>query len=124
MNNLVVALFDIVAFAGVLLLMYVIRQAQNDLILRRNDRPGVLQARKWTFYGDAMYVLLTIYFQDYWLVHPSVVVTGLVVTGHLLGGMSLLMVSLISMQERDPASGLRDRKNYYERFYVWRRSRG
>jgi hypothetical protein len=104
MNNLVIALYDFVAFSGVLLLMYVIRQAQNDLHLNRTDRPRVMQWRKITFFADALYVLLTIYFQDYWLAHLSVVVTGLVVTGLVGGGMSILAVSVVSMHERAPPS--------------------
>lgn len=104
MNNLVIAIFDFVAFAGVLLLMYVIRQAQNDLHLNRTDRPGVMKARKATFFADAAYVLMTVFFQDYWLVHPSVVMTGLVVTGLVAGGMSILAVSVVSMHERAPPS--------------------
>lgn len=121
MNNIVVALFDVVAFGGVLLLMYVIRQAQNDLHLNRTDRPNVMMARKVTFFADAIYVLFTMYFQDFWLVHPSVVITGLVVTGHIIGGMAILAVSVVSMHERAPPSGLSSKRNYYERFYAWRR---
>jgi len=104
MNNLVIAVYDLVAFAGVLLLMYVIRQAQNDLHLNRTDRPQVAKARKVTFFADAAYVLLTVFFQDYWLVHPSVVMTGLVVTGLVGGGMCILAVSVVSMHERAPPS--------------------
>ncbi len=121
MSNLVIALFDTVAFAGVLMLMYVIRQALNDLHLKRTDRPMVLQARKATFFADAIYILLTVYFQDYWLVHPSVVVTGLVVTGHLAGGMSILAVSLISMKERAPPTGFRVSTGHaWRRIVPWR----
>jgi|KBSMisStaDraftv2_1062788.scaffolds.fasta_scaffold52961_3 hypothetical protein len=104
MNELVIAFYDLVAFSGVLLLMYVIRQAQNDLHLNRTDRPRVMHWRKVTFFADAVYVLLTIFFQDYWLAHPSVIVTGLVVTGHVAGGMSILAVSVVSMRERAPPS--------------------
>ena len=102
MNELVIALYDIVAFGGVLLLMYVIRQAQNDLHLNRTDRPRVMHWRKMTFFADAIYVLLTIFFQDYWLRNLSVVTTGLVVTGIVAGGMSILAVSVVSMRERAP----------------------
>lgn len=121
MNELVIAIYDIAAFMGVLLMMYVIRQAQNDLHLNRTDRLQVAMARKATFFADALYVLLTIFFQDYWLTHPSVVVTGLVVTGHIVGGMSILAVSVVSMHERAPPTGLQTQRNYYERFYAWRR---
>lgn len=120
MNELVIAVYDIVAFAGVLLLMYVIRQAQNDLHLTRTDRPQVAKARKATFFADAAYVLLTIFFQDYWLVHPSVVMTGLVVTGLVGGGMAILAVSVVSMHERAPPqnqSGYRP----VSQFNAWRR---
>jgi hypothetical protein len=124
MNELVIASFDVVAFGGVLLLMYVIRQAQNDLHLRRTDRPRVLQARKAMFFADAAYVLLTVFFQDYWLRHPSVIVTGLVVTGHLLGGMSLLAVSLVSMQERAPRDGSGYSTSSARSYAWWSRGKG
>jgi len=112
------------------MLMYVIRQAQNDLHLKRTDRSRVVQWRKITFFADAAYVLLSVFFQDYWLRHPSVVVTGLVVTGHLLGGMSLLAVSMVSMTERAPPGGHSERMTgawpaaYFARFYQWPRRRG
>ena len=79
----------------------------------------MLQARKITFFADAVYVLLTVYFQDYWLAHTSTVITGIVVTGHLLGGMSLLAVSLISMRERAPTNPGHGYRPFAE-FNAWR----
>jgi len=102
MNELVIALYDLVAFAGMLFLMIVITQAMNDSLLRRNDSSWVQTHRKRAFYGAAAYLLLTICIQDYWLVHPTVVSVGLVVTGLLLGSNWILAVNSISLGSRVP----------------------
>lgn len=102
MNELIVALYDLVALAGVLFLAYVIRQAMNDPHLKRVDPPTIKKARKNTFFAAAAFLSFTVCFQDYWLIHPSVIAVGLVTSGLIAGAIAILMVSLISMKRRAP----------------------
>lgn len=105
MNELFVGIYDLAAFSGMFFLMFVIRQAQNDLHLRRTDPPSVKDARKLAFFSAATFLLLTVCFQDYWLVHPSVIAVALVSTGFVIGAIGILAVSLISMHLRAPRDG-------------------
>lgn len=102
MNDLVVYAYIAFAFAGSGILVYVITQAMNDLHLKRTDPPSVAMSRKLTFYADGAFLLLTVYFKDYWLTNPSVISTALVSIGFVGGGIAILMVSLVSMKKRAP----------------------
>lgn len=102
MNETFIAIYVVFAFAGALLLIYVSIQAGNDLHLKRTDHPKVFKARKIVFFGDAMFVVLTVIYREYWLVHPTTLTVALVGIGFVGGGMSLLIVSLVSMHMRAP----------------------
>lgn len=104
MNELIVALYDIAAFAGALLLVHVITQAENDLHLNRTDRPLVRKARKISFYSDAAFLLLTICLQNYWLVNPTTISVGVVVILQIFFGGAILAINVISLRERAPPS--------------------
>jgi len=108
MSNLAifaVTMFNLAAFAVVVLLMFVITQATKDLHLRRHDSTAVKSSRKNSFYSAAGYLVLSIIFQNYWLIHPSIVATGFVVTGFIAGAGWILAVSSVSMKSRDPTQG-------------------
>ena len=100
-----VTLFNVVALSVVALLMFVVTQATKDQHLKRHDSTAVKSSRKNSFYSAASYLILSIIFQDYWLIHPSVVATGLVVTGFIAGAGWVLAVSLVSMKSRAPPEG-------------------
>lgn len=105
MNDLVVAIYDIAAFAGTLFLMFVIRQAINDLHIKRTDPLSVQNARKIAFFAAASFLMLSVCFQNYWLVHPSLVPVGLVATGLVVGAIAILAVNVISLHLRAPGNG-------------------
>ncbi len=100
-----IAAFNITAFVVATLLMFVITQATKDLHLKKNDSIAVKSSRKTSFYSAAAYLILSVIFQDYWLIHPSVVATGFVVTGFIAGAGWVLAVSLVSMKSRAPSEG-------------------
>lgn len=102
MNETFVAIYVMFAIAGALLLVYVGIQAVNDLHLKRTDHPRVFKARKFVFFVDAVYLTLTICYRNFWLVHPTTLTVALVAIGFVGGGMSLLIVSLVSMHMRAP----------------------
>lgn len=105
MNELVVIwIYNIVVFAGMLFLMVVVTQAMNDPLLRRNDSVPLQRARKNSFYGAGAYLLLTMCLQEYWLLHPTVISVGLVVIGLLLGSIWILAVNVLSLASRVPPS--------------------
>lgn len=105
MSEIVVALYDTSAFAGTLFLIFVIRQAMDDLHIRRTDPLSVQNARKVAFFSAASFLLLSIIFQDYWLRNPSVVSVGLVSTGLVVGAIAILAINVISLHLRAPGSG-------------------
>ena len=115
MNETFVTLYVIFAIAGALLLVYVGIQAVNDLHLKRTDHPRVFKARKLVFFGDAVYLTLTICYRDFWLVHPTPLTVALAGIGFVGGGMSLLIVSLVSMHMRAP----RNPEQGYRTQSVW-----
>lgn len=102
MNELIVATYDLAAFAGMFLLIHVIRQAMNDIHLNRTDSPWVIKARKRAFFADAAFLLLTVCFQDYWLRDPSLIAVGIVTIGLVTGGIAILAVNVISLHMRAP----------------------
>jgi hypothetical protein len=118
MNEIAIAIYVVVALAGALLLMSVIFQASNDLHLNRTDHPSIIKARKNAFFGDAIFLTLTVVFREYWLVHPSVIATGLVAAGLVGGGIMLLVVNVISLHMRAPPPS--DGHRAYQASSIWR----
>lgn len=102
---LAVAMFNVTAFVVATLLMFVVTQATKDLHLKKNDSAAVKSSRKTSFYSAAAYLILSVIFQDYWLIHPSVVATGFVVSGFIAGAGWVLAVSMVSMKSRAPPEG-------------------
>ena len=102
MNELAIAVVNIIAFTVVVLLMFVVTQATKDLHLRRNDSAEVKASRKNSFYSAAAFLIIALIFQDYWLIHPAVVPVAVVVAGMLAGSGWILAVSLVSMKSRAP----------------------
>jgi drug/metabolite transporter (DMT)-like permease len=102
MSNLIIALFNIVAFSVAALLIFVVGQALNNPHLKRNDPKEVKSQRKLSFFVAAALVMLSVIFQNYWLIHTSVVTTGLVVTLMLAGACWILAVSMVSMRLQKP----------------------
>ncbi len=109
MNDAIVFVYDSSALAGALFLMFVIRQAMNDLHIKRTDPPEVQNARKLAFFSAAAFLLLTVVFQDYWLIHPSVFTVGIVATGLVGGAIWILAVNIVSLHMRAPPSGHKTR---------------
>ena len=107
MSDFLVQTLDFIGIAAALILAFVIRQAVNDLHLNRTDPPSVAKARKMTFYAGAGYIMLTLCFQHYWLLHPTVVSVAIVVSGYLVMCISILSVSMVSMALRKPPTGHR-----------------
>lgn len=108
MNDYMVHAFDVIALIGALMLVFVGRQAMNDLHLRRTDPPNVAKARKLTFYASSAFVLLTVCFQYYWLTAA----VAPVVSGYILMSISILSVSLVSMALRKPPDGHRSSSGF------------
>lgn len=102
MNELAIAMVNIIAFAVVTLLMFVVTQATKDLHLKRNDSAEVKASRKNSFYSAASFLIIALIFQDYWLIHPAVIPVAIVVAGLLAGAGWILAVSLVSMKSRAP----------------------
>jgi hypothetical protein len=102
MNNFVIAMYDLAASFGMIFLVFVIGQTMNDAYHKRTDAAPVQTSRKITFFSGAAYLLLTIYFQDLWLVHPTVISVGLVATMMMIGLISILSVSVVSLKSREP----------------------
>ena len=105
MNELAIAIVNLVAFVVVILLMFVATQATKDLHLRRNDSAELKASRKNSFYSAAGFLVLAIFFQDHWLIHPTVIPVAIVVAGLLAGAGWILAVSLVSMKSRAPPQG-------------------
>jgi len=102
---LALVVFSAAGLAGATFLAFVIVQAMNDLHLKKTDRGPVQQQRKWAFFSDAIFVLLSVGFQRYWLWEPTVLSVTPVLVGYLAGGIWILSVSSVSMKERAPRSG-------------------
>ncbi len=106
MNDLFIAIavagYNIAALSGALYLVIVITQAENDLHLKRTDRPALRIARKRAFYADAAFLLLTVALQKYWLLNPTTISVAIVTTGYIAGGIWILAVNSASLRERDP----------------------
>lgn len=102
MSEIVIAMYELTAFSGALFLVFVIRQVMNDLHLKRTDPPSVQSARKIAFFSAAAFLLLTVCFKNYWLVHPSVITVGFVATGLIAGAIAILAVNIISLRLRIP----------------------
>jgi hypothetical protein len=96
-----IGLYVVTALAGVFLLMHVISQAMNDLHLNRTDAPAVIRDRKRAFFGDAVFLTLTVCLRNYWIVHPIV---GVVASGLVGGGLWILTVNVRSLRDRAPRS--------------------
>jgi len=119
MNNLVITLYDLSAYAGALFLAFVLRQAMNDLHITRTDSQWIQNARRNAFISAAAFLFLTVYFQPYWLEHPSVIAVGLVCTGLMLGLIWVLAVSVVSLRLRAPPKGNHGTQAVSD--YLWRR---
>ncbi len=97
MNDLVTALYDIMAIVEIGILLYVIRQVQNDRI-NNLDPPWVRRSRHASFTAAELFLCLSIYLQGRaW--EPSWVVVGLIAFGNLI-----LAVNIISLHLRAPPS--------------------
>ena len=121
MNELltvVTVIYDIVAFSGATLLMYVLYLAINDLHLNRTDHPSVIKARKNVFYADAIFLVLTAIFQNYWLTSIPI---GLVAIGFVLGGEAILTVNVVSLHMRAPPNPGHGYQPNPARAHWWRR---
>jgi hypothetical protein len=99
---LAVAVYNIAALSGALYLVIVITQAENDLHLKKTDRPALRVARKRAFYADAAFLLITVALQKYWLLHPTTISVAIVTTGYIAGGIWILAVNSASLREREP----------------------
>jgi NADH:ubiquinone oxidoreductase subunit 6 (subunit J) len=119
MNSFVIALYDLSAYAGALFLAFVLRQALNDMHIGRTDPQWIQNARRNAFISAAAFLFLTIYFQPYWLEHPSVITVGLVCTGLMLELIWVLAVSVISLRLRAPPKGQTGTQAVSD--YLWRR---
>ena len=113
MNDLehsIVALYVVMATTGALALAYVLRQAINDNHLSRTDPPRVRSARKAVFGISAYFLLLTVFFRDRWLVHPSLIAVGIVVIGFMVAVIMVLAVNMVSFRLRQtPIDGAKMR---------------
>ena len=102
MSNFVIALFNIVAPSVAALLIFVITQTLNNSHLKKNDPKPVTNQRKISFFSASALIVLSVIFQNYWLINTSVVTTGLLVTGMLGGAGWILAVSSVSMKLQEP----------------------
>jgi archaellum biogenesis protein FlaJ (TadC family) len=102
MNSIVIDLFNIVASLVAMLLIFVIRQALNNAHLKRNDPKPVTNQRKISFFSASALIVLSMTFQNYWLINTSTITTGLLVTVMLAGAGWILAVSLVSMKLQEP----------------------
>ena len=108
MNDLEICIVDayvIVAVFVAIVLAYVLRQAINDNNLSRNEPRTIKKFRKGAFGTAAYFLLLTVFFRDRWLVHPSLVATGLVAIGFLMSAGFILTVNSMSLKRRTPDDG-------------------
>lgn len=123
MNEIAIALVNIVALSVIVLLMFVVTQATKDLHLKRHDSAEVKSSRKNSFYSAATFLVIVIIFQDYWLIHPAVIPVAIVVAGLLAGAGWILSVSLVSMRSRappQPQNGFATAQSRWGR--LWRRT--
>jgi hypothetical protein len=105
LQNFAIGLYNVVAFSVAVLLMFVVTQATKDLHLRRYDSRSVKSSRKTSFYSAAAFLILSLIFQNYWLMYVSVITTALVATGLVAGAGWILAVSSVSMKSRAPSDG-------------------
>jgi len=110
--KLAVAIYNATAMSVTMYLVIVITQAQNDLHLKRTDRPALRYQRKKAFYGAAAFLLLTMCFQKYWLLNPSIISVAIVVTGYLFGAIWILAVNSSTLREREPPNFQRGHGNF------------
>lgn len=103
-ETIIVYAYDALAILAACLLAYVGTQASKDMHLNRTDRPWVRKYRFMSFIADAAFQFLSVCFQQYWLLHPTVVSVGAVVILQILFGGAILVASLVSMRERAPPS--------------------
>ncbi len=95
MNDLATAVYDFLAIIEVGILLYVIRQVQNDRI-NNLDPPWVRISRHATFTAAELFLCLSIYFQGR-LWEPSWMDVGLIGLGD-----AILSVNVISLHLRAP----------------------
>ena len=108
MNDLescIVDIYVVVATLGAFFLAYVLRQAINDNTLSRTDPRAIKKFRKGAFGTAAYFLLLTVFFRDRWLLHPSLVATGLVAIGFMMSAIFILTVNSVSLKRRTPDDG-------------------
>jgi hypothetical protein len=105
MSDIIVAVYDAAAGLSMLLLMFVIFQAINDMHIKRTDPESMQIQRKLAFFSAAAFLGLTVCFQRYWLLQPSVISVGLVTTGFLAGLIWVLSVNALSLHMRAPPTG-------------------
>ena len=101
-EKLAVGSYDIIIFACAIFLMVVLRQAMNDLHLSRNESPMLIAARTRAFGMAAYFAVMTVYFQDYWLIHPSIIAVAAIIAGLLLGCIHIMIVNMASFRARKP----------------------
>ena len=106
-EQIIVASYDAVAILGMFSLVYVIRQTMTDIHINRTDPPILVMARKAAFGGAATFLLMTVRFQDYWLIHPSTVSVGIVMAGLIGISVVMLAINAVSLHLRAPDSGSR-----------------
>ncbi len=90
------AIYDFLAICGMLLLVVVAAQADNDRQLKRWESPGLRQARRASFLVAEVFLLWTVLVQG-WLWEPS-----LIAAGNLVPGMLILAVNAVSLNSRAP----------------------
>jgi hypothetical protein len=95
-ETLVVVVYDVVAILGALLLVFVGRQAENDIPLKRLETPKLQWWRKVSFTAAELFLLFTVWSQG-WLWEPSWIATGLIGAS-----MMILGVNAISLNSRIP----------------------
>jgi len=102
--TLIILVYNVLVIGDVLLLAFVITQARDDLHLSRTDPVGVSRERRRSFAVGSFFLLMTGFFQDYWLIHPTTIGVGLLAVGFIGTSAYILSVSSISMRLRAPPS--------------------
>jgi len=98
--RLIVGAYNIASVFDVLLIAYVLIEAQDDLHLKRTDTPSILKWRGRTFAAGGYFLLFLMAIQDSWLTMSS----GLVAIGFISVSAAMLAVSAISLKRRAPPS--------------------
>mgnify|MGYP001605667729 CR=1 FL=1 len=120
MNNLIATLYIASACGGALLLVHVILQASRDIHLNRTDPPWVIRQRKYAFYADIIWLILSACLVDYWLLNPTVITVAIYSIGMITCGSWILVINKISLELRKPPTNRSERDAVSPAHRLWR----